>query len=884
MVNETEPSFGSVQDFNGTINVAQPLGQLAQNTEGGDENLRLGFEVHGSIAADRPNDVDVYSFQGTAGTVVWIAVDRTSFSLDSVVELVDADGNVIASSDNCDASEAASATALSRDSWGYQDVYSTNPRDAGLSCVLPGPAGQQRTYYIRVHSAAALSGAEQTSGEYQLQVRLQPVYEHPGSTVLYADIRYATDGIETYGLPGHSPLTADVSDVEFTSYPAQGSTTPTAPATSNDTFQTAQSIGNLLQSDQGMINVSGMLQDYTNSDGTTHRDVDWYKFTVAYTQAGGGAADTIEPGITTGSAYPVVFDIDYADGMARPDTTLWIFDSTGKLILDGTNSGLVDDQPEVGSGAGLDDLTRGSVGTHDPFIGPVYLIEGQTYYIAVTCVDNQAVASQTATDPTVRFEPIDSIQRIAEDNIGSENDSGIGSNSGETTLFPYSVTDPINTLNQSAVPYHLSDVVMYVQTDGGLETVDPFTGAVETTLGSPTGSTGAVAGDLAIVAGSGYTGTLYSITGAATSNTADQNAAAGVLCTLDSGTGNATAQQSDGIITYRNSLTGTVPPSLDIAGDNNPQGEKGGVAMSAMVNIAGLWYVVGNADGYTMGGSITYSEMPNEGNLLYQLSSNGIANDLSGGGGIPRLTTNIIPQASLTTDDKSHTPAQIGNITGLAYLNSNLYAVTDTGQFYQILNYSANGFQAAGDPNASPPTTPTIKTQTGGPSLHWIGTISSDVGAGGVVFEGLTVGPKDITETDPTTGKSITPYANMLFGISRTGEVYALGLTTVGTTTTVAKQAIFVGSATHISTGIGSVSGLAFSTLDANLWHATTTEPVPSEAAGHATTTTYDESRLTTVPMFPGTDANTCFAFSDPAQQTLPATLRTTIREGPTVR
>ena len=74
--------------------------QLAASAAAGDDTLRLGFEVHGAINYNDPSSVDVYSFTGTAGTDVYIAMDRTSFSLDSVVELVDANGNVIARSDN----------------------------------------------------------------------------------------------------------------------------------------------------------------------------------------------------------------------------------------------------------------------------------------------------------------------------------------------------------------------------------------------------------------------------------------------------------------------------------------------------------------------------------------------------------------------------------------------------------------------------------------------------------------------------------------------------------------------------------------------------------------------------------------------------------------
>ncbi len=659
---ETEPATGS-QDENGTINTAQPLGELATTTQGGDDVLRLGFEVHGSIASDRANDIDIYSFQATAGTPVWIAVDCTSFSLDSVLQVIDADGNVIATSDNW-REELGTATSLDSSGWSYQDVYSTNPRDPGLHVVLPGPAGQQRTYYVRISSGLAdglhvqadypllqlggsiadgdtftvtgsggpltfeftttgqvavnniavlipsgataqqavdaaiaaiantksgvdavdvgngriaflnasaasavssaitvlsnsplidfdsivndgdvltvaypggtwnfefdsdgkvtagnipisfnpgdsidtirddaiaainaviggghavsagdgkmmLVGATQvsmqglrTSGEYQLQIRLQPVYDHPGSTVQYADIRYATDGIKTIGLPGDTPLSSNVSETE------NG-------AGSDDSQATAKPVGNLLQSADGSITLSGSL-----NDNGTQRNVNWYQFTVNY-------GDTINSYSTTGSAYPVVFDMDYADGLVRPDTSLWIFDAQGHLILDGTDSAIADDQPTPGSSDPTSNLNAGSVGTHDPYIGPVYLLEGQTYYVAVSSYDvtpqviTASVNNGPEIMPSIRLEPVDSVQRVAEDNIGSEGDSGI-TPPPQTTLFPYNTNPNLSTtqnLDLSAVPYNFSDVVLYVLTDSGLETVDPFTGAVETTLGSPTGTT-----------------------------------------------------------------------------------------------------------------------------------------------------------------------------------------------------------------------------------------------------------------------------------------------------------------------------------------------------------------------------------------------------------
>ncbi len=84
--------------LNGTVTNAQVLGGLASSTLSGDDQFRLGFEVEGLLSNDV--DVDTYSFTAEAGTQIWIDVDRTSLTLDSVVEILDANGNVLARSDN----------------------------------------------------------------------------------------------------------------------------------------------------------------------------------------------------------------------------------------------------------------------------------------------------------------------------------------------------------------------------------------------------------------------------------------------------------------------------------------------------------------------------------------------------------------------------------------------------------------------------------------------------------------------------------------------------------------------------------------------------------------------------------------------------------------
>ena len=84
--------------LNGTVTNAQVLGALATSTLAGNDQFRLGFEVEGLLSAD--NDVDTYSFTAEAGTQIWIDVDTTSLTLDSVVEILDSNGNVLARSDN----------------------------------------------------------------------------------------------------------------------------------------------------------------------------------------------------------------------------------------------------------------------------------------------------------------------------------------------------------------------------------------------------------------------------------------------------------------------------------------------------------------------------------------------------------------------------------------------------------------------------------------------------------------------------------------------------------------------------------------------------------------------------------------------------------------
>ncbi len=95
---EYEGSIGGSGDTNAVVGSHQELGELAPDQLSGDENRRLGFTVHGTIGANA--DRDVYSFEASAGSMVWIDIDRTDPGLDTVLELLDGNGNVLALSDN----------------------------------------------------------------------------------------------------------------------------------------------------------------------------------------------------------------------------------------------------------------------------------------------------------------------------------------------------------------------------------------------------------------------------------------------------------------------------------------------------------------------------------------------------------------------------------------------------------------------------------------------------------------------------------------------------------------------------------------------------------------------------------------------------------------
>lgn len=425
---EQELSTDSAPGLNGTVENAQFLGELAPALIASDEVQRLGFDVQGYLG--QTNDVDTYSFIGTPGTEVWIDIDRTSFTLDSVIEILDENGTLLARSDNSFAEisgdedlnvvssdlQGVTSSLQARDNdytdFGvgglYEDFGSTNTRDAGIHFSLPGNVGSASTksvYFFRVRSASInpddVAGGL-TRGAYQFQVRLTEDDEFAGSKIEYTDIRYANHGIHVRGLPGTSSLLGEAQENESVAGNAANNNQIDSGGLLG---QRPQNLGNLVDNKAGVISVAGSLSNAA--------DVDFYQIDINHNGVGGASYN-----------QSTVFDIDYADGLSRPDTNISVFyDPDGdfgfqapRLVLFGADSNVLDDQTSpFGENDASEKLSRGSVGTGDPLVGPVSLIEG-SYYVAVT---GDGIEPLELSNPDVRREPINSVQRIVEDRINS---------------------------------------------------------------------------------------------------------------------------------------------------------------------------------------------------------------------------------------------------------------------------------------------------------------------------------------------------------------------------------------------------------------------------------------------------------------------------------
>ncbi len=125
-------------------------------------------------------------------------------------------------------------------------------------------------------------------------------------------------------------------------------------------------------------------------------------------------------GSLNGGNASVVFDMDYADGLNRPDTSINIFreepsqfGNQYRLIFSSDASNIADDLGRPLSISDVADLSRGSVGTKDPYIGPVALPEGN-YLVGVS---SAAYQPRTRIISPFDVAPINSIRRIVDDSF-----------------------------------------------------------------------------------------------------------------------------------------------------------------------------------------------------------------------------------------------------------------------------------------------------------------------------------------------------------------------------------------------------------------------------------------------------------------------------------
>lgn len=534
-------------DNNDEPALAEFIGALAPDLKAGDENNRLGFSVDGLL--NSPSDIDVYSFDASAGTQIWLDVDRTDPTLDTIVELIDANGRTLAMSDDSYLESIGEeevetvglvVNPLSINPSSGQDHFSINTQDAGFRVFLPGASGTQNTYHVRVSSDGL------TSGKYELNVRLQELDQLPGSTVRHADINYAVDGVRVRALPGSSPLAGTVSedaslnnDLPIPTFPEDNPLTiepirtiddqtagdieeittsdlvrdplrlvedPFFPRTTEATieteFENSQKVGNISDTRAGAITISGSLippgfevlrtPEQLEFAGL---DIDWYEFEVD------------GPTVLT-------LDVDYAAGIAGPNTSIFVYEPfyvpagddgaeqlvAAKLLYASKDGRDADDVPAPLSGANLDDLGRGSVSGEDPLLGPIELsptalpsLNGGFRFLVAVTAGLQPFEYQQFTVGV----PLPDPEREEEEGRGVIELPPFPNNplvrfepvGSVTRLIDEDFSDPGDTL-ANAVPHFLGDVPLFISRATNISLVNPYNG-----------SNGGVVGDLDIAIG-----------------------------------------------------------------------------------------------------------------------------------------------------------------------------------------------------------------------------------------------------------------------------------------------------------------------------------------------------------------------------------------------
>ncbi len=500
--------------------------------------------------------------------------------------------------------------------------------------------------------------------------------------------------------------------------------------------------------------------------------MDFYRFSVTSDSVQGTVAD---PHMAT------VIDLDYADGIGRPDYSLSVFDSTGKLILTGLDSNIAEDQPGANQGVDMDDLTRGSAGVLDPYLGTVQLPAG-SYSLAVSTAsvipsEMQQFQDANPPNPQVRVEPINSVERIAEDRIGSVGGSQVV---GAATL-PQLMNDPATSGVDSIVPYTLSDIVLFVSQETGydtntrstLDTVNPFTGAKE----SRNGSFALQHGDIAMRPdGQLFTFSTGPVSGGYNSGNL------GDFLFIDTGTGQTTSLGNDNLSAFW------------ITGGNVAATGNAGYQFEAMMftgNKDTNLFAIGNR----IGESTEWAAPP-------RMCSTCSTPKTARWTGTATIAPTMHAVQGAGTAQREIGPVTVGGVpltttvTGMARIEGTTYIVDNTGILYSLSLGNAVATQI-------------IDLNTVFPAADLPDALAALTKVPGSVENGL--------------------YANVLIAIEQDGTMFAFfGRDTnnwngnaAADFTAGSPAPIFVDGNSVVDTGITNVTGLAFSTLQSNLWHTT---------------------------------------------------------------
>jgi len=886
VIDESEGPYTDGVDTNFTPTLAQPLGTLAPDEKSSDENSRLGFEVHGYVSLDDPTDVDVYSFSARPGTEVWFDIDDSSPALDPIIELVNVSGTVLARSIDNNTLSGIAQTAHDNPLL-IGDFYTTNFRDPSMRLLLPGTGGAG-TFFIRVRSNpqpdSAITNLDDglSSGSYQLQVRLKQVDEFPGSTVRSSVLRFADVGIDVNGLPAHSLIVGETSEI------------------GGSTFGNPQLLGNVLETDRAAVTVAGALTNATQRD--------FYEFSVEHRP---GSIQSIGGVNDGGKTAAFVFDLDFADGAVRPDSSLYVYDPQGRLLLVGRESYVEDDQGRPGIVPDTQELDRGSLGLNDPFIGPVHLPEGSGMDYRISVSSNSSQASPldqyfnfTPVDTALRLEPVNSITRVVEDHIGFLGYQSGDAELGSSLILPsdpdplLDITDSIS-LQAHVREFDLGDVVLFVSSGNGdqLWTVNPFQGGTVTRVTNdlaPGNSVDTIQ-DIVIRSDGEFYGYRRRDNTAAQTQNNIQNLA-GTLITIDGGNGALTTIGDDNVpaaaatqqpngnnpiptideLTYTDDVDAltfdlfrrvgnTNDPEYDVLYSvreegfavggapsfnsklyrGNSEGANGsvtrtsrfgfegniqpaGVTFAADVqgfadaNNSGVVTIQSRAPGTAGNGITVIATQAGAGNavtsanpatgvinvrldnrnnavqtlqtLVNLINAHGTAGSMvtaavTGGNAATTITAGVSVFTLGGGNDGIDPlgPLQ-GFVTGLAYVGDQLFGVTSAGDFLSISDTSG------------------VATRLAAPL--------------GVSFQGLALGPQNVSEFDALGNETVSRYRNLLFAIANNGDLHAFDTAGI-------PQMLFdsdgddVPDSATINTGLAGITGLAFSPLDFNLWHPT---------------------------------------------------------------